>query len=190
MYCLHSYLTLCLNPWVLEMAGVCTPDLLKGLSVLGEGKLCRGDWQQKMGRARESLAWAIWATSRLKHGILTGASVSHCLWLTFTRCGGTWSGIQSSLLASEKKGRAWKICLGRTNLGASCVLFTRGLTMTCQRWDRFRAGGGGELEVAWEKTREIKESKGKNMLIYFGCYVLPFTACFLSGGCKELTRLM
>ena len=44
--------------------------------------------------------------------------------------------------------------------------------------------------MAWEKTREIKGSKGKNMLIYFGCYVLPFTACFLSGGCKELTRLM
>ena len=146
-----------------------------------------------MGRARESLAWAIWATSRLRHGILTGASVSHCLCLAHVfsvRGTGTWSGIQSSLLASEKKGRAWKICLGRTNLGTSCVLFIWGLPVTCQCWDRFRVGGGGELEVAWEKTREIKESKGKNMLVYFGCFVLPTTACFLSGGCKELTRLM
>ena len=42
MYCLHSFLKLCPNPWVLEMASVCTPDLLKGLSVLGEGNLCWG----------------------------------------------------------------------------------------------------------------------------------------------------
>lgn len=73
-----------------------------------------------------------WATSRLKHGILTGH-------LSLVVCGSRFLGAEGldqgfsphCWLLKRKEGHeryAWE----GLNLGASCVLFTRGLTMTCQ----------------------------------------------------------
>lgn len=82
MYCLHSFLTLCPNPWVLKMAGVCTPDLLKGLSVLGEGKLCQGGLTAEDGEGQGVLSLShlgyispeAWDSDR---GICLSLSVAH-----------------------------------------------------------------------------------------------------------------
>lgn len=105
MYCLHPFLTLSPNPWVCEMAGVFTPDLLEDLSMSRR----REGWGVLV--AEDAEGQDVFGLSHRGCTLLcTGSRQEHLplvVWLTFARCRGAGDLNVNSVptIVFQKKGR-------------------------------------------------------------------------------------